>query len=274
MHKILIADDNPEIINQITDILDRFDYELYAAVNGNSAYMVAQKSLPDLIIMDWDMPGMNGIDTLKMLKSNEQTKDILVIMITGVMNSIQNLKIAFNAGAVDFIKKPIDAVELVARTSSMLLLADSYKKSIQQKDWELTHMAKNVLKHNEHNLKILQNLKIIDENLDSDIPKCKHLVSSTINELNYNIKTQAWEQFESHFKSIHPNFVNNLLTKFPNLTPNEVKLCVFLRLNLNSKEIAEITVQISSSIDIARYRLRKKIGLDRKANLNSYLLRF
>ena len=95
MHKILIADDNPEIINQITDILDRFDYELYAAVNGNSAYMVAQKSLPDLIIMDWDMPELNGIDTLKLLKSNKNTKDILVIMITGVMNSIQNLKIAF-----------------------------------------------------------------------------------------------------------------------------------------------------------------------------------
>lgn len=274
MHKILIADDNPEIINHITDILDRYDYELYAAVNGNSAYMVAQKSLPDLIIMDWDMPGLNGIETLKMLKSNEKTQNILVIMITGVMNSIQNLKIAFSAGAVDFIKKPIDAVELVARTRSMLMLADSYNNAIKQKDWELTHMAKNILKHNESNIKVLENLEIIDKNLEKDKKKCKLLVSKTISELNYNIKTQAWEQFESYFKSVHPNFVNNLLTRFPSLTPNEVKLCIFLRLNLNSKEIAEITVQISSSVDIARYRLRKKIGLDRKANLNAYLMRF
>jgi len=62
------------------------------------------------------------------------------------------------------------------------------------------------------------------------------------------------------------------LVKYPKLTPTEVKLCVLLRLNLNSKEIAAITFQNSHSVDIARYRIRKKMGLVRNDKLASVLM--
>lgn len=272
--KILIADDEPAIINYITDVLENYDYEIYAALNGNNAYIIAQKSQPDLIILDWDMPELNGIETLKKLKANDKTKDILVIMITGVMNSIQNLKIAFQAGAIDFIKKPIDSIELVSRTRSMLMLANYYKQAIKHKDWELTLLTKNILSDNEFNTQLLVKLCLISNHLKQKKEIPVNSLEAIISELKSKIKTQAWEQFETYFKSVHPNFLTSLMKRYPSLTNSEIKLCIFLRLNLNSKEIANITFQNAQSIDIARYRLRKKFHLDRKGNLNTFLMSY
>jgi len=70
---------------------------------------------------------------------------------------------------------------------------------------------------------------------------------------------------------VHNKFYNTLNSKFPDLTPNELKLCAFLRLNMSTKEIAAITYQSYNSLSTARYRLRKKLGLDEHTNLITYL---
>jgi signal transduction histidine kinase len=84
--------------------------------------------VPDLIITDWEMPGMSGIDLIKKLKNNKMTFDIPVIMCTGVMTSSKNLMTARNVGAADYIRKPIDKIELLAITKANLHLADNYRK--------------------------------------------------------------------------------------------------------------------------------------------------
>lgn len=271
-YKLLIADDESAIIESITNVLEKFNYEILAAPNGQKAYNIATKVLPDLIITDWEMPILNGVDLIRKLKNNESTKGIPIIMITGVMNTLDNLKIAFDAGATDFIDKPIVPVELVARTRSMLMLADYYKEAIKQKDWELTLQAKNMLTNTEFNSKLLSKLEILTKNHLEDNESAKKILNDIKFELNLKIKTQAWEDFETHFKSVHPLFMENLINNFPKLSSGEIKLCALLRLNLNSKEIASILFQNPQSIDIARYRLRKKMNLNREENLNSFLL--
>lgn len=128
--KILIIDDQPENLEAIADCFSEYklDYKVFKAPNGKIAYKLAVSRLPDLIITDWDMPEMNGIELIKELKSNVITRDIPVIMCTGVMTTSENLKTAIDAGAVDFIRKPIDKIELIARAHSMLCLSDSFKQ--------------------------------------------------------------------------------------------------------------------------------------------------
>jgi two-component system, sensor histidine kinase and response regulator len=127
-YTILVADDAPENLQIIADALKStsINHKIIRAVNGRILCELAIKRTPDLIITDWEMPEMNGIEAIKFMKSNSITKDIPVIMCTGIMITSESLKFALDSGAVDFIRKPIDSIELQARVYSMLKLADSY----------------------------------------------------------------------------------------------------------------------------------------------------
>ncbi len=99
-------------------------------------------------------------------------------------------------------------------------------------------------------------------------------IRELIGELQRNAETQVWEEFEIRFQQVHNDFYENLNGKFPNLTPNERKLCAFLKLNMSTKEISAITFQTTNSITVARSRLRKKLGIDREENLVAFLNQF
>ena len=128
--KILIVDDQPDNLDAIVRFIeeDHSPYELLQALSAEIALSIAKKEIPDLIITDWEMPEMDGIDLIKALKSYKETKDIPVIMCTGVMLDSSDLKTALDAGAIDYIRKPIDKVELLARINSVLRLANSFKE--------------------------------------------------------------------------------------------------------------------------------------------------
>lgn len=128
--QILIVDDEEFNLRTLVDLIEETNpyYEVYQALNANLALKIAEKHLPNLIISDWEMPNMNGIEMLKELKKNEKTKDIPVIICSGVMISSENLRTALEAGAADFIRKPLDKIELMARMHSMLKLSESYKE--------------------------------------------------------------------------------------------------------------------------------------------------
>jgi signal transduction histidine kinase len=128
-YHILVADDQPGNLDTIIKYLEESEgvYNILNATNGQIACKVAEKKQPDLIIMDWEMPVMSGIEAIRYLKSQDSTKDIPIIMATGVMLSPAHLKVALDAGAIDYIRKPIERTELLARINSILKLADSYK---------------------------------------------------------------------------------------------------------------------------------------------------
>ncbi len=127
---ILIVDDEPDNLVSIVTIFENAqeNYEIYQALNAKLALKIVDKEKLDLIITDWEMPGINGIEFIKRLKQNPEAKDIPVIMCTGVMTSSENLETALKAGAVDYIRKPIDKIELIARVRSMLVLSASFQE--------------------------------------------------------------------------------------------------------------------------------------------------
>lgn len=144
---------------------------------------------------------------------------------------------------------------------------ENLSKELDYKKKELTTNLMYLLRKNELISNISDELKQINS---SDEVNNKAL-QDIILELNKNIQPDLWAEFEMRFKEVHVDFYNNLTRLFPDLTPNELKLCAFLRLNMTSKDIGTITYQSVESIKVARYRLRKKLGLSRDENLISFL---
>lgn len=131
---ILVVDDEQSYLKTIANFLDSEAYKVVQATNGKVACKVAKQFRPDIIIMDWEMPEMNGIEAIEYFQTQEEIKNIPVIMATGVMTSATNLQTALDAGAVDYIRKPIEKIELIARINSTLKLSLSYQKIQKQSD--------------------------------------------------------------------------------------------------------------------------------------------
>jgi DNA-binding CsgD family transcriptional regulator len=116
---------------------------------------------------------------------------------------------------------------------------------------------------------ILNNIK--DELINfSDSKEIKPVIKLIDSSLN---NKQDWEFFEEAFNLADKDFFKKVKELHPQLTPNDLRLCVYLRLNLSSKEIAQLLNISPRSVEIKRYRLRKKIALERKINLNDYFIK-
>lgn len=274
--KILIVDDISHNIQIIVSIFENYcpDYILYQANEGEIAILIAQKTLPDLIITDWDMPGMNGIELIKRLKQIPETQNILIIMSSGVMTSVENLQTALDAGAIDYIKKPIDEVELVARTNSALKLAESYNKILEQKNTELLENTLLLIRNNKFNVQINEKLQQLENLLDPSYIEAKNIINEIITNIDNKIKTDSWRRFDLAFNTVYKDFYKNITTKFPDLTKQDTKICAFLKLGLNSKDIASILFISPDSVKVSRSRIRKKLGISTENDFQSFLSQF
>ncbi|MCG8430753.1 MAG: response regulator [Candidatus Omnitrophica bacterium] len=117
MEKILIADDEVDIREIMKSIIAKEGYEVIAVEDGTQALATAREVKPDLVILDYLMPGLNGIEVCRALQKEEETRRIPVIIITAYPNQKDE---ALNAGAVDFLSKEADNVDIVWRIRSAL----------------------------------------------------------------------------------------------------------------------------------------------------------
>ena len=116
MENILIVDDNKQNCDIIKDLLSTWGYGVYVAFEGNEAFDFAINYKPDLILLDVMLPGMNGFEICGKLKSNPDTKNIIIIMLT-VLNEVEDRIRSFNVGADAFLSKPIIWQELKNRVA-------------------------------------------------------------------------------------------------------------------------------------------------------------
>jgi two-component system, sensor histidine kinase and response regulator len=118
---ILIVDDTPANLNVLSAILGKRGYRVRPAINGALALKAAQKAAPDLILLDVQMPSMDGYEVCRQLKADEQTRHIPVIFISA-LDDVLNKVEAFQAGGVDYITKPFQIEEVLARVENQLAL--------------------------------------------------------------------------------------------------------------------------------------------------------
>ena len=114
-----MADDDPLSIKLLNFRLKSVGHEVIFAVNGGEALEVATKEKPDLILLDIMMPVMNGLQVLRKLKSQEETKNIPVIMLTAKMQE-KDIVVGLEGGAADYVTKPFSFAELNARVNHVL----------------------------------------------------------------------------------------------------------------------------------------------------------
>ncbi len=116
---ILIVDDNPQNVELLVEFLLRKGYTTHTALSGQQALEHIQYTLPDLILLDIMMPGINGYQVCRQLKEDARTSDIPVIFLSALTDTIDKVK-GFSLGAVDFITKPFQNQEVLARVEMHL----------------------------------------------------------------------------------------------------------------------------------------------------------
>jgi ligand-binding sensor domain-containing protein/DNA-binding CsgD family transcriptional regulator/cell division protein FtsB len=146
---------------------------------------------------------------------------------------------------------------------------EKLEAEVRHKNKELASSTMHLVQKGEILLKIKQNL----EKLSSDAtPVLKKQVRQIIRMIDDDIRLdQNWKQFEHHFDQVHEQFLHHLREKYPSLTPKDQRLCAYLRMNLTTKEIAQLMNISVRGVEISRYRLRKKLELPREVNLNEFM---
>jgi DNA-binding response OmpR family regulator/DNA-binding CsgD family transcriptional regulator len=273
-HKILIVDDDIDSLDIIESYFEDSEskYLFYRANNGLTALQVALKVNPDLIITEWELPVMDGMGLIRKIRTNENTAHTPIIVLTSRVITSEQLQTVINTGDADYIRKPTDKIELISRVRFMLMFSDSFKQVVELKNKELTNMAIQILCHKEFNAKLQQKVVSIDNSFGSLDPNLRQQLFEVKDEISEKLKGEAWSQFDMYLKMIHPNFFNRLSMVCPTISPAELRLAAFLRLNIATKDIASILFITVDSARTARTRLRRKLNITRDDKLATYLL--
>ena len=150
-----------------------------------------------------------------------------------------------------------------------LLREQQLTSELEAKSTQLTSHALHIIQKN----KMLKELKTKLGHLSEHHKILEKPFHHLINKINFSFAfDQDWEDFQNTFQEVHADFYHSLNKRFPDLTAAEIRLCALLKLNLDSKDIATILGISQDSLRVTRYRLRKKLNLQRGANLTAFIM--
>ncbi len=161
----------------------------------------------------------------------------------------------------------------ISKSSSELvtLRNEKLEADLNFKNTELASSAMHIVKKSELLTRIKSELAQIIKKIDNEytISELKKMIKALSEDDNMD---KEWDYFTKHFDKVHSDFIQKLKIKHPAISNNDLKLCAYLRINLTSKEIAQLLNISLRGVEISRYRLRKKLGIQSEVNLFDYLL--
>lgn len=284
MIKVLLIDDEPRELKRLVGILSNStdDFEIFSAISVKTAIKIALTKKVDIIVSDWQMPEQSGIDGVKIFKNHPELREIPVLILTGVMLDVKNIKLALDSGADDFIRKPVDAIEFIARINATLRTVQYYKDKVEAEK-KISQIQNMYLKEKNEKLssllfqferknKALMAVKRKVSKLIGSVSDLTSHVSEVENIVDSEVNTeQDWEIFNMHLKLVDDKLTLKLKSKFPKLTDYDLRLCVYSKFNLSNQQIADVMNIESKSVHTAKNRLRKKLGLESATELSQYL---
>jgi len=119
MHTILVVDDEKPIRDMVAFALRRAEYSVFEADSGREALVAVADRTPDLVLLDWMLPDLSGVELLRRLRQDERFRDLPVIMLTARTEEHDKL-LGFDVGADDYVTKPFSPRELIARIEAVL----------------------------------------------------------------------------------------------------------------------------------------------------------
>jgi len=198
-------------------------------------------------------------------KSAQQRKEFIYILII-----VLGIFIAIIAILL-YVNQRSKTIKIELKRQNLKLEHNKLQQELEFRNKEIATNVMYLLKKNEFITATAEKLKESRLNFKKENQK---LIEQIIRDLLLNSSRDVWKEFEVRFQEVHTNFYSNLNKKIPDLTPNEKKICAFLSLNMSTKDISAITYQSVRSINMARFRLRKKMKLDSDENLVIYLSNF
>jgi len=277
---ILVADDDPGnrelVISTMTGLGS--NVKVLSAAHGGQVLDILARRNADAVLLDWEMPVKDGFTVLQEMKAQENWKDIPVLMYTGVMTASANLVKALEIGADDFIRKPAEPVEIIARIKSVLRQREAFKARMQL-ERESAEMRSLLLKTENDSLKEQLNNYLILLSRKNEVlinvrdrlrsgesnEEAAAYIDSLINTENY------WDELFRQFGRLDKNFLSSLSRRHPDLSPNELKFCLLIKAGMGSKDIASLMNVTSAAIEKSRYRIRKKFELSPEEGLEKYI---
>lgn len=270
-YTILVVDDVITNLKTIVEYLEEASntYEVFSTANSKIALKVIQEKELDLVITDWRMPEVSGLDLIRHFRQVHPFKRPPFIIITGTYTRPEDLKIALDTGALDFIRKPIDKIELWARVAAILNLFQAYKVIDQQNDIVLSTKTLQIHEKN-------QALRVIQERLEKYMLSLPGKSRKPVKEILQNIPNdyqtnQEWENFKLEFEQIHPHFFDTLQNRFKDLRPFELKMCAYIRVGFKIKEIASFLNLEYRGARVQKSRIKKKMKLADSLSLDEYI---
>ncbi len=188
----------------------------------------------------------------------------MILLIAGILLSRQRLKNRKNRELFETQQKLIQIELQNAQLSEQKL-----KQELEINSQQLTNHALHIIQKN----KMLKEMKTKLNHLRQNNKTIDRQVSALIGRIDENFNfDKDWEEFQQIFERVHPEFYQQLHEKFPDLTAAEIRLCALLRLHLDSKDIAAILGISQDSLRVSRYRLRKRLDMEKGSNLTTFIM--
>ncbi|HEY9799321.1 MAG TPA: response regulator [Leptolyngbyaceae cyanobacterium] len=255
-NSILIVDDIPINIKVLFDILNQAGFRVTVAKNGQSALAKAKESLPNLILLDVMMPGIDGFETCRNLKADPKTKDIPVIFMTARSDTVDKVK-GLQLGAVDYITKPIQHEEVLARINVHLELRRTQLRLAQEEKMSSLGQLVAGIAHEINNpVNFIYGNLIHAQNYITDLLKLIKLYENhTVNPIP---EIQKFSQdIELEFiKQDLPNLLSSLTMGTERVEKIVRSLRLFSRLEDAEFQLFNIHEGIDSTIIILSHRLK------------------
>ncbi|MEM9002695.1 MAG: response regulator [Cyanobacteria bacterium P01_F01_bin.86] len=279
--EILAVDDRPANLEILTDTLSVAGYSVAAVTSGERALKRLQAYMPDLILLDIQMPGIDGFTTCQKIKENPDTASIPIIFITALSDS-ESIAKGFSLGAVDYISKPFQEPELLARVKTHLNL-QSLNQSLEQKVAQRTAALQNALEElRQSRLQIVQQEKM--SALGNLVAGVAHEINNPVGFLNGSISNskeyiqelfehlelyqkyhpEADQAVQEHAEDIDLDFLCEDLPKLLNAMQGatsrimniSTSLCTFSRADTEHKVSTNLHEGLDSTLLILKYRLK------------------
>lgn len=197
------------------------------------------------------------LERLKTESKNRRIQLILALVIAGLIIGLVMLYFIYKLGKTKLLQSQLEKQNI--------------SNELEFRNKELTTTVMYQLRNKEFILRIAEKLK---QAKITDNPVYRNLVNEILSGIEFDSNTEGWKEFEICFQRVHVDFYKKLGEHYPDLSSNEIRLCAYLKLNLGTKDIAAITYQTTNSIDVARHRLRQKMGLKKEESLAAFLSRF
>jgi DNA-binding CsgD family transcriptional regulator len=173
------------------------------------------------------------------------------------------------------IKQQLALKEQATKAEQELILLRNQQLQAENrsKAEEIANSTMELVHKNKMLLDVKDTLKQIQKEDDLDIRNS--IIKKILRKIDRDLDNEEkWIVFEKNFDEVHENFLNRLKEEHPNLTSKDLRLCAYLRMNLSSKEIAPLLRISVRSVEISRYRLRKKLNLPHETSLSDYILHY